>query len=88
MIRQVIDESMKNFKAFFRWVYVEILRLSEETVSGDLSKVRQTRTVWIQLTTHNINSLQTLETQQYLRGLYTQHLYTRHTNCAHYTHTT
>ena len=30
---------MKNFKAFFRWVYVEILRLSDETVSGDLSKV-------------------------------------------------
>ena len=42
MIRQVIDESMKNFKAFFRWVYVEILRLSEETVSGDLSKVLTT----------------------------------------------
>ena len=38
---QVIDESMKNFKAFFRWVYVEILKLSEETVSGDLSKVSQ-----------------------------------------------
>jgi len=40
-LQQVIDESMKNFKAFFRWVYVEILRLSEETVSGDLSKVSQ-----------------------------------------------
>ena len=38
-LQQVIDESMKNFKAFFRWVYVEILKLSEETVSGDLSKV-------------------------------------------------
>eukprot|EP00092_Neocalanus_flemingeri_P035465 GFUD01038592.1.p1 GENE.GFUD01038592.1~~GFUD01038592.1.p1 ORF type:complete len:535 (+),score=216.07 GFUD01038592.1:3-1607(+) len=40
-LQQVIDESMKNFKAFFRWVYVEILRLSDETVSGDLSKVSQ-----------------------------------------------
>ena len=39
VMQQVIDESMKNFKAFFRWVYVEILRLSEETVAGDLSKV-------------------------------------------------
>jgi anaphase-promoting complex subunit 4 len=38
-LQQVIDESMKNFKAFFRWVYVEILRLTEEPVSGDLSKV-------------------------------------------------
>jgi len=33
-LQQVIDESMKNFKAFFRWVYVEILRLGEEKVSG------------------------------------------------------
>merc|ERR1719187_1931324 len=40
-LQQVIDESMKNFKAFFRWLYVEILRLSDETVSGDLSKVSQ-----------------------------------------------
>jgi len=27
--------------AFFRWVYVEILRLNDESVSGDLSKVSQ-----------------------------------------------
>jgi len=40
-LQQVIDESMKNFKAFFRWVYVEILRLCDETASGDLSKVCQ-----------------------------------------------
>ena len=40
-LQQVIDESMKNFKAFFRWVYVEIQRLSHETVSRDLSKVSQ-----------------------------------------------
>jgi len=40
-LQQVIDESMKNFKAFFRWLYVEILRLNDETVSEDLSKVSQ-----------------------------------------------
>ena len=28
-LQQVIDESMKNLKVFFRWVYVEILRLSD-----------------------------------------------------------
>ena len=33
-LQQVIDESMKSFKAFFRWLYVEILRLSDEDVSG------------------------------------------------------
>ena len=38
---QVIDESMKCFKAFFRWLYVEILRLSDETVSEELSKASQ-----------------------------------------------
>jgi len=40
-LQQVIDESMKNFKAFFRWVYVEILKLGEENLAGDLSKVSQ-----------------------------------------------
>jgi len=40
-LQQVIDESMKNFKAFFRWIYVEMLRLNEEPVTGDLSKVSQ-----------------------------------------------
>ncbi|CAB4065593.1 APC4 [Lepeophtheirus salmonis] len=40
-LQQVLDESMKNFKAFFRWIYVEILKLSEETVSEELCKVSQ-----------------------------------------------
>jgi len=35
-LQQVIDESMKSFKAFFRWLYVEILRLSDEDVSGNI----------------------------------------------------
>ncbi len=40
-LQQVIDESMKCFKAFFRWLYVEILRLSDESVSEELSKTSQ-----------------------------------------------
>ena len=40
-LQQVIDESMKNFKAFFRWLYVEILKLSDETIPEELSKVSQ-----------------------------------------------
>ena len=40
-LQQVIDESMKCFKAFFKWLYVEILRLSEENVSEELSKTSQ-----------------------------------------------
>ena len=40
-LQQVIDESMKCFKAFFRWLYVEILRLSDQSVSEELSKASQ-----------------------------------------------
>ena len=40
-LQQVIDESMKNFKAFFRWIYVEMLRLDEEPINGEFSKVSQ-----------------------------------------------
>ena len=32
---------MKNFKAFFRWLYVEILKLSDKTICEELSKVSQ-----------------------------------------------
>uniref|UniRef100_A0A8B9KY54 Anaphase-promoting complex subunit 4 n=1 Tax=Astyanax mexicanus TaxID=7994 RepID=A0A8B9KY54_ASTMX len=37
---QVIDKSMKNFKAFFRWLYVAMLRMSEDHVPPELNKVR------------------------------------------------
>ncbi|PKU33204.1 anaphase-promoting complex subunit 4 [Limosa lapponica baueri] len=35
---QVIDSSMKNFKAFFRWLYVAMLRMSEDHVLPELNK--------------------------------------------------
>ncbi|XP_072042163.1 anaphase-promoting complex subunit 4-like [Amphiura filiformis] len=35
----VIDTSMKNFRAFFRWLYVVILRLAEEPVPAAISKM-------------------------------------------------
>ncbi|KAK2863852.1 hypothetical protein Q7C36_003006 [Tachysurus vachellii] len=38
---QVIDKSMKNFKAFFRWLFVAMLRMSEDHVPAELSKVTQ-----------------------------------------------
>ena len=40
-IQQVIDSGMKNFKAFFRWLYVVLLRLSDEPVPTELSKMTQ-----------------------------------------------
>ncbi|KAJ8280058.1 hypothetical protein COCON_G00071240 [Conger conger] len=38
---QVIDRSMKNFKAFFRWLYVAMLRMSEDHVPPELNKMTQ-----------------------------------------------
>uniref|UniRef100_A0A2R5LB43 Anaphase-promoting complex subunit 4 n=1 Tax=Ornithodoros turicata TaxID=34597 RepID=A0A2R5LB43_9ACAR len=38
---QVIDSSMKNFKAFFRWLYTVILRLSDEPVPSEVTRVTQ-----------------------------------------------
>ncbi|XP_067657948.1 anaphase-promoting complex subunit 4-like isoform X2 [Haliotis asinina] len=40
-LQQVIDGSIKNFKAFFRWLYVVILRLSNEQPPAELSKMTQ-----------------------------------------------
>ncbi|XP_035206224.1 anaphase-promoting complex subunit 4-like [Stegodyphus dumicola] len=40
-IQQVIDSSMKNFKAFFRWLYSVILRLSDEPIPLEISKLTQ-----------------------------------------------
>ncbi|KAH9524670.1 anaphase promoting complex subunit 4 [Bulinus truncatus] len=40
-LQQVIDTSIKNFKAFFRWLYIAILRLSNENPPADISKMTQ-----------------------------------------------
>ncbi|KAF4523079.1 hypothetical protein B566_EDAN003091 [Ephemera danica] len=40
-VQQVIDSSMKNYKAFFRWLYVAILRISDERVPPEITKIRQ-----------------------------------------------
>ncbi|XP_012940593.1 anaphase-promoting complex subunit 4 [Aplysia californica] len=40
-LQQVIDASMKNFKAFFRWLYIAIMRLSNEQLPPDLAKMTQ-----------------------------------------------
>uniref|UniRef100_T1IJR4 Anaphase-promoting complex subunit 4 n=1 Tax=Strigamia maritima TaxID=126957 RepID=T1IJR4_STRMM len=40
-LQQVIDSSMRNFKAFFRWLYAIILRLSDEPIPPEINKVNQ-----------------------------------------------
>ncbi|XP_063233204.1 anaphase-promoting complex subunit 4 [Bacillus rossius redtenbacheri] len=46
-VQQVIDSSMKNYKAFFRWLYVAILRLTDDRVLSDITKVNQTEIAYI-----------------------------------------
>ncbi|XP_033126468.1 anaphase-promoting complex subunit 4-like isoform X3 [Anneissia japonica] len=38
---QVIDSSLTSFKAFFRWLYVIMMRLANETVPPAISKMNQ-----------------------------------------------
>ncbi|XP_026469776.1 anaphase-promoting complex subunit 4-like [Ctenocephalides felis] len=40
-VQQVIDHSMKNYKAFFRWLYVVIVRLMDERVPHDFAEMSQ-----------------------------------------------
>ncbi|XP_042558068.1 anaphase-promoting complex subunit 4-like [Dipodomys spectabilis] len=35
---RIIDISIKNFKAFFRWLYVAMLRMTEDHVLPELNK--------------------------------------------------
>ena len=40
-LQQVINRSIINFKAFFIWLYVSILRLSKENVPPEIGKISQ-----------------------------------------------
>lgn len=40
-LQQTIDQSTRDYKIFFRWLYVAIIRLMDETVPDDISTVTQ-----------------------------------------------
>lgn len=44
---QVIEASIRNFKAFFRWLYTVILRLSDEPVPQEVTRVSQQDVVFV-----------------------------------------
>ncbi|XP_076664288.1 anaphase-promoting complex subunit 4-like isoform X1 [Andrena cerasifolii] len=46
-IQQVIDHSMRDYKAFFRWLYVVILRLTGERIPSEVSRVSQQELTFI-----------------------------------------
>ncbi|XP_044738265.1 anaphase-promoting complex subunit 4 [Chrysoperla carnea] len=56
-VQQVIDHSMRNYKAFFRWLYVVILRENEEHVPIEVSKVSQRDIIFIGEFLKNFDSL-------------------------------
>lgn len=46
-IEQVIDQSMRNYKAFFRWLYVAILQLTDERAPSEVCRVSQQELTFI-----------------------------------------
>nr|XP_050868144.1 anaphase-promoting complex subunit 4 isoform X1 [Vespula vulgaris] len=46
-MQQVIDHSMRDYKAFFRWLYVEIQRLTDERIPSEVSRMSQQELIFI-----------------------------------------
>ncbi|XP_026674853.1 anaphase-promoting complex subunit 4 isoform X2 [Ceratina calcarata] len=46
-IQQVIDHSMRDYKVFFRWLYVVILRLTDERIPSEASRISQQELTFI-----------------------------------------
>ena len=58
-VQQVIDSSMKNYKVFFRWLYVVILRLTDERVPAEITKISQQDLAFIAEFLHNFDGMST-----------------------------
>jgi anaphase-promoting complex subunit 4 len=56
-VQQVIDNSMKNYKVFFRWLYVVILRLTDERVPAEITKMTQQDLAFIADFLHNFDGV-------------------------------
>lgn len=56
-VQQVIDSSMKNYKVFFRWLYVVILRLTDERVPAEITKMTQQDLAFIVDFLHNFDGM-------------------------------
>lgn len=61
-LQQVIDSSMRNYKAFFRWLFVAIVRLLDELMpSSDIVKITQQELTHIAEFLYNFDNVQTTE---------------------------
>ncbi|VVC90226.1 unnamed protein product [Leptidea sinapis] len=57
-LQQVIDLSMRNYKAFFRWLFVVIVRLLDEQTSSDIVKITQQELTHIADFLYNFDKVQ------------------------------
>ncbi|KAJ9589849.1 hypothetical protein L9F63_017004 [Diploptera punctata] len=67
-VQQVIDCSMKNYKVFFRWLYVVILRLTDERVPAEITKISQQDLAFIAEFLHNFDGVSTKQTDENTSG--------------------
>lgn len=56
-LQQVIDVSMRNYKAFFRWLFVVIVRLLEEQTPSEIVKITQQELSHIAEFLYNFDSI-------------------------------
>lgn len=56
-VQQVINNSMANYKAFFRWLYVVILRLMDEQIPPEIPKMTQQDLLYITEFLQNFDSI-------------------------------
>ncbi|KAJ0179331.1 hypothetical protein K1T71_005043 [Dendrolimus kikuchii] len=57
-LQQVIDVSMRNYKAFFRWLFVVIVRLLDEQAPSDIVKINQQEQSHIAEFLYNFDNVQ------------------------------
>lgn len=57
-LQQVIDRSMRNYKAFFRWLFVVIVRLLDEQTPSEIVKITQQELSHIAEFLYNFDSVQ------------------------------
>ncbi|CAG4964655.1 unnamed protein product [Parnassius apollo] len=58
-LQQVIDVSMRNYKAFFRWLFVVIIRLLDEQTPSEIVKMTQQELTHIAEFLYNFDNVQT-----------------------------
>lgn len=62
-LQQVIDVSMRNYKAFFRWLFVVIVRLLDEQTPSEIVKITQQEQMHIAEFLYNFYSVNSIKNE-------------------------